>query len=281
MNKIKPAKRAAFALGAVLALGATASQAADWMSQDFMKPYEDTLTIGLGGIVNQFDTSLRLDGEGSRGSDINLENNGLKKNLSSFEGMLSWRFLSRHRIDVDYYTVSRTGSKTYSGDINIGGNDYPVGADVNIKNKYDFGSFDYRYSFVQTPEYEIAALVGIYGGKVTFDVNALGLNSSGLAYNKSSSTTLPLPLLGLSADWYLDNRTHLGAQAMGMKAEIGDVDGRVYQVELAGDYMLTRNLGLGARWVYTDIDATMNKSSFDGNVSWRANAFSLFAKLVF
>ncbi len=84
MNKIKPAKRAAFALGAVLALGATASQAADWMSQDFMKPYEDTLTIGLGGIVNQFDTSLRLDGEGSRGSDINLENNGLKKNLSSF-----------------------------------------------------------------------------------------------------------------------------------------------------------------------------------------------------
>ena len=146
MKKTNMAKAVCLALGTGTFALAGPAFAQDWMSQDFIKPYDETVTIGLGGIVNQFDTSLRLDGSGnntSHGTDINLENNGLKKNLSSFEGALSWRFAQRHRLDLDYYTVSRSGSKSYTGDINIGGNDYPVGANVNIRNKYDLGSIDY------------------------------------------------------------------------------------------------------------------------------------------
>jgi hypothetical protein len=269
------------ALAVLLCAGAPSVFAADFMSQDFIKPYDETISIGLGGIVNQFDTSLRLDGTGSRGTDVNLENNGLKKNLSSFEGTLDWRFALRHRLDIDYYTVSRSGSHTYTGDINIGGNDYPIGANVNIRNKYDLGSIDYRYSFVQDPDYEIAALLGFYGGKFTFDVAATGLNTSGATYNKSVSTTLPLPMLGLTADFYPSPQTKLGLKAMGMQAKIGDVNGHVYQLEALGEYMLVRNLGLGVRWVYTDVKADVDKSDFDGSFSWRANSASLYAKFVF
>jgi len=287
MKKTNMAKAVSLALGTGTFALAGPAFAQDWMSQDFIKPYDETVTIGLGGIVNQFDTSLRLDGSGnntSHGTDINLENNGLKKNLSSFEGALSWRFAQRHRLDLDYYTVSRSGSKSYTGDINIGGNDYPVGANVNIRNKYDLGSIDYRYSFSQSPDFEWAALIGFYGGKFTFDVNAIGAVGSAsntAAYNKSVSTTLPLPLVGLTADWYLSPQTRLGAQAMGMQAKIGDVDGHAYQLQLSGDYMLVRNMGIGAKWVYTDIAASVDKSDFNGHMGWRANSFSLYAKLIF
>ncbi len=285
MKKTKLAKPASIALGAAaLALGGTSAFAQDWMSQDFIKPYDETVNIGLGGIVNQFDTSLRLDGSSSQGTDFNLENNGLKKNLSSFEGWLSWRFMQRHRLEFDYYTVSRSGSKSYSGDINIGGTDFPVGANVNIRNKYDWGAIDYRYSFSQSPEAEYAVLGGFYGGKITFDVNAVGtIGSSGATttYNKSVSTAVPLPLLGLTGDWYLTPQVHIGAQAMGIKAKISNVDGRVYQLGLNGDYMLVRNFGIGAKWVYTDIDVSVDKSDFDGHLGWRANSFSLYAKLTF
>jgi len=284
MNKTKLAKPATLALGAAALALAGPAYAQDWTSQDFIKPYDETVTIGLGGIVNQFDTSLRLDGSSSQGTDINLENNGLKKNLSSFEGSLAWRFMQRHRLDFDYYTVSRSGSKSYTGDINIGGDDFPLGANVNVHNKYDWGSLDYRYSFAQTPEYEWAALIGFYGGKVTFDVNAVGtIGNSGATntYNKSVSTTIPLPLIGITGDWYVNPQTHLGAQAMGMQAQIGSVDGHAYQVQLSGDYMLVRNFGVGAKWVYTDIQVSVDKSEFDGHMGWRANSFSLYAKLEF
>ena len=282
MKKTNAARSASIALGiALLALGSLQALGADYFSQDFIKPYDETITIDLGGIVNQFDTSLRLNGQSSQGTDINLENNGLKKNLSSFEGLLTWRFMTRHRIDIDYYTVSRQGTHTYTGDINIGGNDYPIGATVGIHNKYDLGSLDYRYSFYQTPDVEWAAILGIYGGKITFDVNADPNAAAGSTYNKSSSTTLPLPLLGLGVDWYPSVQTRLGARAMGMQAKISDVNGHIYQFAVEGEYMLVRNLGIGARWLYTDIKVDVDKSAFDGGLTWRANSASLFAKLTF
>jgi hypothetical protein len=261
---------------------ATQAAAADWMSQDFMNPYEETVNVELGGIVNQFDTRLRLDGSSSHGTDVNLENNGLKKNLSSFEGALTWRFAPRHRVHFDYFSVSRSGSHNYTTDINIGGNDYPVGATVGISNKYQLGTLDYRYSFVQEPDYEIAAIVGFYGGKVTFDVNAVG-NAGNLtaAYNKSVSTAVPLPTIGLSADWYLTKQFKVSAIVAGMKANISDVNGRIGLFSLDGDYMITRNIGVGLRYMYVDITADVNKSSFDGHFNWRSNAVSVYAKFLF
>ena len=257
--------------------------AADWLSQDFMNPYDEAFILDLGGIVNQFDTRLRLDGtSSSHGSDINLENNGLKKNLSSFEGGIMWRFYQRHRLHADYYSVKRSGSRVYETDINIGGNDYPVGATVGITNKYQLFTLDYRYSFIQQPEYELSAVVGAYGGKITFDVSAVG-NAGNLtaAYNKSSSTTLPLPTLGVSWDWYPSKQVKVSALVAGMKAKISDVDGRIGLFSLDSDYMLTRNLGIGLRYSYVDIVADVNKDSFDGHFNWKANSISAYAKLAF
>ncbi|HLX23036.1 MAG TPA: hypothetical protein VKR38_06805 [Usitatibacter sp.] len=285
MKKAQLARQASVAMGATaLAFGCSTAFGQDWASQDFIKPYDETVQINLGGIVNQFDTSLRIDGQNTHGTDINLENNGLKKNLSSFEAGLQWRFAQRHRFDADYYTVSRSGSHSYSGDISIGGDDFPVGATVGMHNKFDLFSLDYRYSFVQQPDYEVAGLVGFYGGKFTFDVNAVGAigsNGVGTTYNNSVSTTLPLPMLGASWDWYLSPQAKIAVMGMGMKAKISNVDGHAYVVGVNGDYMLTRNLGLGARYTYVDISADVDKSSFDGNFSWRVNTFSLYAKLLF
>jgi hypothetical protein len=265
-------------------VGASTASAAEWFSQDFMNPYDETFILDLGGILNQFDTSLRLDGTatGGRGTDINLENNGLKKNLSSFEAGAMWRLYQRHRVQLDYYSVQRSGSRTFESDISIGGNDYPIGATVGITNKYQLFAADYRYSFIQRPEYELAALVGAYGGKITFDVSAVG-NAGHLTadYNKSSSTTLPLPTLGLSWDWYPTRQVQVSALAAGMKAKISDVDGRVGLFSLDGNYMLSRNFGLGLRYSYVDIRADVTKDSFNGNFRWRANSVSAYARLAF
>jgi hypothetical protein len=279
--------RLGIVVGIVGACGAPTASAADWFSQEFMNPYDETFILELGGILNQFDTRLRLDGTTSgggigHGSDVNLENNGLKKNLSSFEGEATWRLYKRHRIDLDYYSVKRSGSRTYQTDIDIGGNDYPLGATVGITNKYQLFEVDYRYSFIQHPEYELAGVIGAYGGKLTFDVNAVGnAGSVAAAYNKSSSTTVPLPTIGLSWDWYPSKQVKISALAAGMKAKISDVDGRVALFSLDGDYMFTRSFGAGLRYSYVDITADVTKDSFNGHFGWQANSISLYAKLAF
>jgi len=276
----KPAARStSIALAALFA--APVAFAGDFMSQDFIKPMEETVSIDLGGIVNQFDTSVRFDGASRRGTDLHLEDNGLGSNLSSFEGSITWRIAKRHRLDVDYFTTQRSGSRSYEREIDLGDTTFPIGATVSARAKNDLVDFSYRYSFAQSPEMEWAVLVGLYGGKFTYDINAVGNGDSSITYNKSVSTTLPLPLLGLGFDWYPDRQWKVSGIAQGMKANIGDVNGHAYRFHLSSEYMIARNWGVGVRYVYTDIKADINKSEFDGNLGWRLNSFSAYATFVF
>ncbi|MGZ5038173.1 MAG: hypothetical protein ACXWG1_12525 [Usitatibacter sp.] len=281
-NKAFRASRASTTLGIALAACAPAAWGQGFMSQDLIAPGTETFTIDLGGILNRLDTSVRLDGNGTHGTDFNLENNGAAKNLSSFESMLTWRFLPNHRLDVQYYDTKRSGSRDYSKQIVIGDTTYPLGATVSAQAKSQLANIDYRWSFVHTPEVEVAALLGFYGGKFTYDIDAVG--SSGGAprtFHTSVSTTLPLPLLGITFDWYADPRWKFSAQLAGMKAKVGDVDGHAYVAAASAEYMLVRNFGLGLRYSYNDVSADVTKSNFNGNLGWSANSVSLYGKLVF
>ena len=273
--------RRAILAAAVLGAAATPVFAQDATSQ-FISPYDQTLTIGLGGIVNRFDTSLRLDGNTHSGTDFTLENNGLKKDNSSFEALVTWRIARAHRLDFEYWTAKRSGSRDYSTSIDIGDTTFPIGANVSIQAKDSLASLDYRWSFSQSPDSEWAAVIGFYGGKFTFDVNAVGnAGTVNTTYNKSVSTTLPLPLLGVSWDWYPDKQWQVSAVLQGMKAKVGDVDGHCYQFWGGLEYQLWRNFGVGARYTYNDLGATVSKSDFNGNLSWKSNAVSLYGKFVF
>ena len=159
-----------------------------------------------------------------------------------------------------------------------------MGASVGISAKDSLASFDYRWSFSQSPESEWATVIGFYGGKFTFDVNAVGhvgQGSTGTTYNKTVSTTLPLPLIGVSWDYYPDKQWHALALLQGMKAKVGDVNGHDYLFVGALEYQFIRNFGLGVRYEYNDLKADVSKDDFQGNFSWKTNAVSLYGKLVF
>ena len=92
---------------------------------------------------------------------------------------------------------------------------------------------------------------------------------------------MPLPLIGLSADWWIQPRWKVSSMLSGMKAEISDVDGRITVFTLSTDYMFTRNLGLGVSYLYSNTDVNVSKSDFNGNIYFGNNAFLLYATMKF
>jgi len=266
----------------VVGCGFLASPVAFAADQGFITPGQETFTLNVGGILNEFGTKVRLNGQTSRGTDIDLENNGLTKNHSSFDIAGTWRFAARHRLDAEYFAVDRSGSHDYSNSITIGDNVYPVGATVAARSEQDFFIVDYRYSFIKAPDFEFAGLLGFYGSHFKFDLEATG-NQSGAVRSASSSasTTVPLPVIGLTADWYLGPRWKISGALMGIKANIADVDGSVFVAQAAAEYMVWRNAGVGLRYMYSNLQVDVNKSNFDGRIDWRMNSVSLYAKLLF
>ena len=127
--------------------------------------------MNLGGIVNQFDTSVGLNGGTTQGTPIDLEGNGLNKSLSSFQASGTWRWAANHRSDFLYFSAKRSGSKQYDRDITWGDNVYKAGFDINAQAKDEFLFLDYRYSFLKSDALEFAGVLGLYGGRFNFDLN--------------------------------------------------------------------------------------------------------------
>jgi hypothetical protein len=270
---------------AVSALLGTASGLAfgqDFSGGNLIKPGQETFSFTLGGISNQFDTRSTLNGSTTRGTDINLERNGLPKDVSSFEATGTWRFASRHRIDADYFTTSRSGDRSYDTTVTIGDNTYPLGATVSAEVKNQFFFLDYRYSFMKTDDLELAGLFGFYGSHFEFNFNATA-HGSGNTVSKSTSesTTVPLPVIGLTADWYIGPRWRVSGLLAGLKANIADVDGHVFLGGVSTDYMIFRNVGVGVRYLHSDLKVDITKSNFNGSIGWKMNSVSLYARLMF
>jgi hypothetical protein len=268
----------------VLVLSATMAGAGaqDFLSAPLIKQGEETLTITLGAIGNSFGSTLQLDGQGQEGTAIDLEQNGLRKSQWTFQGGLTWRFLSRHRIDIEYFSTSRSGSRTYDTSITIGDHTYPNGATVSATAKDGFLIADYRYSFIKTDELELAGLLGVYGDRFRYNVSAIGKPGDGTQSSSSSaSTTLPLPVIGASLDWYVNPRWRISGNVEGMKVRIGDFDGHALLATASTDYTLLRNLGVGFRYVYSDVSVDVARSDFNGNFSRRMNSVNLYARLIF
>jgi hypothetical protein len=256
--------------------------AQDLMSQNFIKGGDETLTLNLGGILNQFDTTLQLNGSGTSGSTLNLEGNGLSKSLTSFEASGTWRFLSRNRIDILYFESKRSGSRTLDREVTIDGTVIPVNFTLAADAKNAFVLADYRYSFVKTPQVEVAGALGFYGGQFKYSLNATGIrDGQPVEVAKTASTTVPLPLIGVTLDWYINPRWKVSGNVAGMKAQIGDVDGTAVVAGAATEFMLTRNVGLGLAYMYSDLDVDVTKGGFDGNLTWQMNSLRAYAQLKF
>ena len=269
-----------FALAASTLLLAQAA-----LAQDFIRGGEDKFTLNLGGIVNQFDTTVGLNGSAGTGTPINLEGNGLQKSLSSFEASGTWRWAANHRSDFMYFSAKRSGSRQYDHNITVGDNEFLLNTDVNAEAKDEFLFLDYRYSFFKSDALEFAGVLGIYGGTFKFNVNGTvsvaGGGGATASASTSSSTTVPLPLIGASLDWYIQPRWKVSTMLSGMQAKISGIDGKATVFSLGTDYMLTRNWGLGLAYMYTDINADAAKSGFNGKFDWKTNAVTAYATMKF
>ena len=102
-----------------------------------------------------------------------------------------------------------------------------------------------------------------------------------MQFSTTASTTVPLPVIGATLDWYINPRWKVSGNVSGMKANIGDVDGSVLIAGAATEYMLLRNLGVGLAYMYSDVSADVTKSDFNGSLGWKTNSVRMYGQFKF
>ena len=242
----------------------------------------DKFTLTAGWVFTDLGGSIGINGTTDTGTDVDFNPDGGGTNTNSFMASANWRVANRHRVSLLWYQTKRDVSYTTTQDIQIGNELVPAGAtaSIDLKNDYFFGT--YRYSFIKKDNLELAGLLGLYGSNLKFNFAASAYpGNPSLSFSTSESTSLPLPVIGGSFDWYISPRWSANTCLSGMSAKIGDIDGSIWVLTASTDYMLFHNFGVGLAYLHTDIDVDVTKKSFNGNLNVNSNSFLIYGVVKF
>jgi hypothetical protein len=253
----------------VLALALCPTLANAQASTDYaaVKGMDERFRIDLGGFFQKFDTTLRLDSETGRGTEVNLEDDlGLSSDQVNFRVDAYWRFGRHGRLHLGYTGWNRNADHTIDRDIKIGDTTYHAGASLDSRLKVSLVELYYGYSFWNTGKFELGAQLGLSAmfNKARFEgtgtISGGGGSTSGSFSSEDRSLTAPLPAIGVQASYTIIPKLIASARIRGLGATIDNVKASSLQWRAYLDYYPWKNVGLGLSYDYLDIKIEKQKS---------------------
>jgi len=189
----------------------------------------------LGGMLSVVDSDVRFGVKGV-GIDVNFEDLlGLDSSTTSYRLNGSWRFSDnlRHRVDVTWMDLGRSGQLTTQQDVDIGnGTVIPAGTGVKTGFQMNLIRTDYSYSFLPDERVDLAATFGLYVAPMEASLET----STGSGVQRNFDVTAPLPLTGLRMDVALTPKWFLRSSLSLFYLEISSFTGSMTDLALAVEY---------------------------------------------
>jgi hypothetical protein len=242
---------AALAVCAGLAVGSAAAEEGPVNPE-----FTDRFSLRVGGFFPTIDSKIRLDStKGVLGTVLDFEDDlGMEETSPTFWAGARWRITRRHRLELEYFQLDRSGAQTASADFRIGDTSGTVGALFESDFDVKLARFTYGFSLINDGRKEFALLIGAHLARVDAGIQSTGnLTVTGLGgvtgatrSSESGETVFPLPHLGGTFGWAFTPKLSAKATALGFALDIGDYKGNLLEVSADLQYQLLKHLGLGA-----------------------------------
>lgn len=259
---------------------------AGWGVPGHAQSIEDKYWVEVGGYWPSVSSEVRVapasnpDG----GTTIDMESDlDLSKHKTLPQVAAGMRLGGNWSLMGEYYSLSRSGSKSVSRDISFDDVVYPAG--VRVDSSFD--STIYRatvgYSFVNNPNTRI-------GGALGFHVTEFELKLKGDAQVGGAAVTgeqrrrdvlAPLPTVGLFATQKIVQDVTFSARGDYLSLKIDDYKGRLFNGEAAVTWRFTKNVGIGAMWRYVNYRVDVSKDRWDGRLQYRFSGPAVFMQVGF
>jgi len=269
-------------VSAVLGVGLPCAPA---MSADTPDVLNDPFNFALGTYLVDADTDLELKGDaGERGTPIDWNRTFGEGSLTRFRLDAQWRFAERHKLRALWFDTSRSDSKTIDREIEWGGETFPVSTRVKGDLDYQIYELSYEYAFLRRETYELSASIGAYYVSLDSKLSATITSDGGTTerdVSRDGSFDVPLPVLGLRAQWVLPYQLSFDLSGQYFAVSIDEYDGDLQNYRATFTWQPNKwvGLGLGYDWFSADLD--IDASKFDGNVNWTFSGPMLYYSVSF
>jgi hypothetical protein len=237
----------------------------------------DRYSFELGGFYSRSITQASLGpATGGTGVAINFEDTlGLdERNLSGIASFV-WRFSEKWRLEVDYFSLNRSATRSLATEIKWGDQVFPVGSTVNAK--YDFSDIRVSagYSFFKRRDKELGLGFGAHVSGIKTSIQSQGIG------NQSTDVLAPLPVLNLYGAFALTDEWALRLRLdwLSLNYDIYSGDLRNTAIDLLYRPFRHVGFGFGVRTFVLDVEIDdpkwhgKAKTSFAGPTAFMTVSF--------
>ena len=204
--------------------------------------FSDRFMFELGGFYARSSTQASLSApSGGTGVVVDFEDTlGLDDRKLTTIGGFTWRMTERWRLEVEYFGLKRSATRTLATDVEWGGVTYP--ATTTVDASYNF--YDTRvsagYSFFKTRDKELGIGLGLHVAGIKASIGATG---SGTA--EATDVLAPLPVLNLYGLFALTDEWAVRMRMDWLSLTYGDYTGDVRNTAIDVLYQPFRHVGFG------------------------------------
>ena len=197
--------------------------------------------------------------------------------------LLGARLGSRFRVELEWYQLNRTATTVLAKEIVWDDTTYRAGANVDSKFKTTIYRGAIGYSFIKRPTWEVGADIGLHATNFFASVEGQGFINNTVTSIRAErkDAWVPLPTIGGFVGWNISPMFSVNARVDWLSLTVGDYSGGITDVWGAVNARVSRHVGLGAGWRYTNYHVDVTKNDWEGYLRYKYNGPAFFLTLAF
>lgn len=244
-------------------------------------PLNDRFNFQLGGFLLSTETTVRVDGEFTRGTEIDTERDLGLEDSDRFRIDAYWRIAPKHKIRLMYFDTSNEANRTLDRELVFNDTVYPVNLDVHAGTETQVTELAYEYTFMKRDTYDLSGSLGIHNLKFETFLNG-ELNGQPLpSLSNTSEANGPLPVLGLHGVWRFNDQFYIDAMIQYFQISFEEYDGSVTDYTASAVWQFSRHVGVGAGWNNFITKVDVDGDNFNGHLRWRYGGARIFVTASF
>ena len=236
----------------------------------------DEIFIGLGTFyAAKVNTTAQLNSQTlGVGAVVDFQNTlGIPETAWGPDAEFRWRMSEHWRLEVNYFWIGQTGSKSLDADIQWGDVIYNKGTQVNSKYGFSDLRTSVGYSFYKTSDKELGIGLGLH---VLAWQASIGTPTQG---TEGGNVLAPLPVISIYGGFALNEQWSVGARLDEFSLTYQQYHGGITVLGLNLLYQPFRHVGFGVGYtgIFLNFSATSSGlGSFQGKLNQNVQGPSFY-----
>jgi hypothetical protein len=171
-----------------------------------------------------------------------------------------WRTSENWRIELEYFNLNRSGTKTLGQDITWNGQTIPAGSTVDSKFDFSDVRVSFGYSVYKTKDKELGFALGAHVADIKAEIGLSG--QSGAA----GKLIAPLPVFSMFSGFAMSDNWAVAARFDAFSLTFDPFHGHLYDLGLDLLWNPWRHIGFGAGFRSLQVQAGVSATDFSGDI---------------